>query len=200
MWWEDLILGIRSQRGTWVTWESRYVCWHLLSPIPYQGLQSSDFQKKTIIITLWEYTTMLFIGFFFKSVVGQILSLFGNTWIAINSFSESLTEKSGLLILLLCWTPFSAKWTNKNRIYVPFQYWIEAQLRHGPRNKTLFGAFLLWSFHQSLHSLLRINFPREVKNVRVVPVEVVFLLATGKQWSSYIVLLVRKAACKSELK
>lgn len=58
------------------------------------------------------------------------------------------------------------------------------ELKHScdtaPEIKLSSGAFLNWSFHHSFHLLLRINLPSDVKNMSVIPVEVVFPFSNRK--------------------
>lgn len=110
-------------------WNS-FLCLHLLSPSSYQGLGSLKLKQKKNCMRIYNW----FISWFLFKISGWYL--FGNYMIRIYNFSESFTGKSMLLISLLWQSLFSTKWTNKNRIYGPFQDWMEAQLRRFPRNKT----------------------------------------------------------------
>lgn len=49
-----------------------------------------------------------------------------------------------------------------------------------PEIKPLARTFLHWGLHHGFYLLLRINFPSDVKDVSVIPVEVVFPVRNGK--------------------
>ena len=54
-----------------------------------------------------------------------------------------------------------------------FNYELKHSWDFAPEIKLLSGAFLHWNLHLNFQLLLRINFPSDIKEVSILPLEVV---------------------------
>ena len=138
---------------------------------PYQGSWSSNFffKKK---LTPWEYTTVIYLGFFLNSVVGQccLWQIQELEYVVFPNLLQgnlcNLLYCSGNLFLVL-----------NGLTKIEFMALFNSELKHSwdfaPEIKLLSGAFLHWNLHRSFQLLLRINFPSDIKQVSVLRLEVV---------------------------
>lgn len=127
------------------------------------------FKKK---LTPWEYTTVIYLGFFLNSVVGQccLWQIQELEYVVFPNLLQgnlcNLLYCSGNLFLVL-----------NGLTKIEFMALFNSELKHSwdfaPEIKLLSGAFLHWNLHRSFQLLLRINFPSDIKQVSVLRLEVV---------------------------
>ena len=127
------------------------------------------FKKK---LTPWEYTTVIYLGFFLNSVVGQccLWQIQELEYVVFPNLLQgnlcNLFYCSGNLFLVL-----------NGLTKIEFMALFNSELKHSwdfaPEIKLLSGAFLHWNLHRSFQLLLRINFPSDIKQVSVLRLEVV---------------------------
>lgn len=138
---------------------------------PNQGSWSSKFFF-FFKLTQWEYTTIMYLGFYLNSVVGQccLWQIQELEYIVFPNLLQgnlcNLLYCSDILFLVL-------NWLTKIEFMALFYPELKHSWDFAPEIKLLSGAFLHWNLHRSFQLLLRINFPSDIKEVSILPLEVV---------------------------
>ena len=173
MWWEFWILRRRASDPIgrlWLLVKLIYIspCGPHLALTKEAEVRIFFFLK----LTPWEYTTIIYLGFYLNSVVGQccLWQIQELEYIVFPNLLQgnlcNLLYCSDNLFLVL-------NWLTKIEFMALFYPELKHSWDFAPEIKLLSGAFLHWNLHCSFQLLLRINFPSDIKEVSILPLEVV---------------------------